>query len=38
MDEVKRRFGRNTLVPAAMGLKRSWSTKFERKSPSFTTQ
>ncbi len=38
MDAVNRRFGRNTLVPAAMGLRRSWSTKFERKSPSFTTQ
>lgn len=37
MDAVNRRFGRNTLVPAAMGLRRSWSTKFERKSPSYTT-
>ncbi|QPC95820.1 DUF4113 domain-containing protein [Mesorhizobium sp. INR15] len=38
MDAVNRRFGRNTLVPAAMGLKPSWSTKFDRKSRCFTTR
>ncbi|MGX5851040.1 DUF4113 domain-containing protein [Mesorhizobium sp. PL10] len=36
LDEVNARFGRNILVPAAMGLQRSWSTRFERKSPSYT--
>ncbi|WP_352756522.1 DUF4113 domain-containing protein [Mesorhizobium sp. M0955] len=36
MDAVNERFGRNTLVPAAMGLTRSWSTKFDRKSPGLT--
>ncbi len=39
LDSVNLRFGRNTVVPAAAGLKRTWSTKFERKSsPCFTTQ
>lgn len=38
LDAVNLRFGRNTLVPAAAGFKRTWSTKFERKSPRFTTR
>ncbi|WP_352607813.1 DUF4113 domain-containing protein [Mesorhizobium sp. C386A] len=32
-DAVNARFGRETVVPVAMRLKRTWSTKFERKSP-----
>ncbi|WP_430682346.1 DUF4113 domain-containing protein [Mesorhizobium australafricanum] len=35
--QVNARFGRGALYPAAMGVKRPWATKFERKSPSFTT-
>lgn len=31
LDAVNARFGRGTLVPAAAGLKRPWSTKFERR-------
>jgi len=34
------RFGRGTVVPARAGLaeKRTWSTKFEMRSPRYTTQ
>lgn len=32
------RYGRGTLFPAAAGIKRDWSTKFEMRSPAFTTQ
>ena len=32
------RWGRGTLVPAAAGLKRPWSTRFERRSPRHTTR
>ncbi|WP_352892876.1 DUF4113 domain-containing protein [Mesorhizobium sp. M0984] len=38
LDAVNARFGRNTLYPAINGTRRTWSTKFDRKSPSFTTQ
>ncbi|OBQ66505.1 Y-family DNA polymerase (plasmid) [Mesorhizobium loti] len=38
LDAINLRFGRHTLVPAAAGLKQAWSTKFERKSPCFTTR
>ena len=38
LDSVNGRFGRGTLVPAAAGLKRPWSTKFERRSPRYTTR
>lgn len=37
IDEVNTLFGRNTLVPAAMGLKRTWSTAFKLKPPCNTT-
>ena len=38
LDDVNRRFGRGTLFPAAMGIRREWSTKFEMKSPRYTTR
>lgn len=40
LDACNRRFGRGTVVPAAAGLatKRAWSTKFEMRSPRYTTR
>ncbi|KQQ34271.1 DNA polymerase [Methylobacterium sp. Leaf125] len=40
MDACNARFGRGTVVPARAGLtdKRTWSTKFEMRSPRYTTQ
>lgn len=40
MDACNGRFGRGTVVPARAGLaeKRTWSTKFEIRSPRYTTQ
>jgi len=38
LDDINARFGRHTLVPAAAGLRRTWSTKFDRKSPAYTTR
>ena len=38
LDAVNARFGRGTLVPAAAGLKRPWSTRFDRRSPRYTTR
>jgi len=38
LDAVNARFGPGTLVPAAAGLKRAWSTKFEMRSPRYTTR
>ncbi|WP_279356206.1 Y-family DNA polymerase [Methylobacterium indicum] len=40
MDACNSRFGRGAVVPARAGLvdKRSWSTKFEMRSPRFTTR
>ena len=37
LDSVNAKFGRGTLVPAAMVLSRPWSTKFEMRSPRYTT-
>jgi DNA polymerase V len=37
LDGVNSRFGRHTLYPAIAGHRQSWATKFERKSPRFTT-
>ncbi|ACL59848.1 hypothetical protein Mnod_4994 [Methylobacterium nodulans ORS 2060] len=39
MDACNRRFGRGTVVPARAGLerKRTWATKFERRTPRYTT-
>ncbi|ACL55593.1 DUF4113 domain-containing protein [Methylobacterium nodulans] len=40
MDACNRRFGRGTVVPARAGLerKRTWATKFEMRSPRYTTK
>ncbi|MBB3938091.1 Y-family DNA polymerase [Aureimonas phyllosphaerae] len=38
MDVVNARFGRGTIVPAAAGIKREWQTKFEMRSPRYTTR
>lgn len=40
MDACNRRFGRGAVVPATAGLveKREWSTKFEMRSPRYTTR
>ncbi|KQU21656.1 DNA polymerase [Methylobacterium sp. Leaf94] len=40
MDACNARFGRGTVVPARAGLteKRTWATKFEMRSPRYTTQ
>lgn len=40
MDACNARFGRGAVVPARAGLdeKRNWSTKFEMRSPRFTTR
>ncbi|ACL58828.1 DUF4113 domain-containing protein [Methylobacterium nodulans] len=40
MDACNRRFGRGTVVPARAGLeaKRRWATKFELRTPRYTTR
>lgn len=37
LDSVNRRFGRGTIYPATAGTRRDWQTKFERRSPRYTT-
>lgn len=38
MDQVNARHGRHTIVPASVGFKMQWATKFERRSPRYTTR
>lgn len=38
LDALNQKYGRGTLYPAAAGVKQDWQTKFERKSPRYTTQ
>ena len=40
LDACNRRFGRGTVVPAAAGLakRRTWSTRFDMRSPCYTTR
>ncbi|OPZ72609.1 MAG: DNA polymerase V subunit UmuC [Verrucomicrobia bacterium ADurb.Bin474] len=38
LDEVNDRFGSGTIGFAAAGIKRPWRTKFNRKSPRYTTR
>ena len=38
MDNINTRFGRGSLFPAAAGIKRDWSTRFEMRSPCYTTR
>jgi len=37
LDSVNARFGRGTLRPASMGLKRPWAGRQARHSPRYTT-
>ncbi len=38
LDSVNMRFGRGTIAPAAAGIRREWQTKFENRSPRYTTR
>ncbi len=40
LDACNARFGRGTVAPASAGFwpRRAWSTKFEMRSPRYTTQ
>lgn len=38
LDAVNAKFGRGTIAPAAAGIKRAWQTKFELRSPRYTTR
>ena len=38
IDTVNARFGRGAIIPAAAGLKRPWQTKFDMRSPRYTTR
>lgn len=38
MDSLNRRYGRGTLAPASVGLRKSWSTRFDNRSPRYTTR
>ncbi|WP_320196511.1 Y-family DNA polymerase (plasmid) [Agrobacterium rosae] len=37
LDAVNTKFGRGALIPASAGIKREWQTKFDRRSPRYTT-
>jgi DNA polymerase V len=37
LDSINTRYGRGTLFPAANGIRRSWDTRFDMRSPRFTT-
>ena len=38
MDELNARYGRHTVFPAAMGIRRSWRQRAEHCSPRYTTR
>lgn len=38
LDAINSRFGRGALVPASAGIKKEWQTKFEKRSPRYTTR
>jgi DNA polymerase V len=38
MDEVNAKYGRNTVFPAAMGIRRSWRQRADHRSPRYTTR
>ncbi|MGI2036324.1 Y-family DNA polymerase [Rhizobium panacihumi] len=38
LDAVNAKFGRGTLVAAAVGIKKEWQAKFDRRSPRYTTR
>ncbi|MBO0134138.1 Y-family DNA polymerase [Agrobacterium burrii] len=37
LDAVNKKFGRGALIPASAGIKREWQTKFDSRSPRYTT-
>lgn len=37
LDAVNSKFGRGALVPASAGIRRDWQTKFDKRSPRYTT-
>jgi DNA polymerase V len=37
VDAINQRYGRGTVTPAATGKRRDWQTKFEMRSPQYTT-
>ena len=37
LDAINQKYGRGTVAPAAIGKKRDWQTKFEMRSPEYTT-
>ena len=38
LDEINRRWGRNSAIIGAAGLRTGWTPKFERRSPRYTTK
>lgn len=38
LDSINTRYGRGTVFPAANGIRRSWDTRFDMRSPRFTTR
>lgn len=38
MDKLNKKYGRFSVAPAAMGIQTRWATKFEKKSPCYTTR
>ncbi len=38
IDTINGRFGRGAITPAAAGIRRDWQTKFEMRSPRYTTR
>ena len=38
MDAANARFGRGAVTLAAAGIKKPWATKFEQRSPRYTTR
>ena len=38
MDAANARFGRGAVTLAATGIKKPWETKFEKRSPRYTTR
>ncbi|WP_152048770.1 DUF4113 domain-containing protein, partial [Aureimonas psammosilenae] len=38
IDAVNGKFGRGTIMPAAAGIKQKWATKFEMRTPRYTTR
>lgn len=38
IDAVNGKFGRGTIAPAAAGIRKEWETKFDMRSPRYTTR